>query len=451
MIVYYIYIYDCDQYLMINLEKTFDQLFPICRSITGAGYRQSFNLIKKFIPFKKYKYKSGKKVFDWKVPNEWNIRDAYVENSKGEKVIDFNLNNLHIMSYSTPIKKIMALSELDKYLHSIPHLPNYIPYVTSYYKKKWGFCLSHNHRIKLKNENYKVLINSSLKKGFVEWGECLLKKTVKDNSLKKDTILITSYLCHPSMANNELSGPLIQILIYLKLKKLKKRKFNYLFVINPETIGSICFIHKKLNFLKEKMLSGLVLTCLGGPENKLSYKLSREGNSLFDRYFNKLAKNKKIKIRRFDTNGSDERQYCSSECNLPVGQLARTVYGKNKEYHTSADNKKFVKLKKFKKTSNDIFNFIKDNEKQIFLRRKQPYCEIQLGKRGLYPNTNSPNTWKDSSDNVLNSKDQLDIITNILAAADGLTVLSDVKFDKKYTYRNIKKVYDKLKKRGLLY
>ena len=199
------------------------------------------------------------------------------------------------------------------------------------------------------------------------------------------------------------------------------------------------------------MLSGLVLTCLGGPENKLSYKLSREGNSLFDRYFNKLAKNKKIKIRRFDTNGSDERQYCSSECNLPVGQLARTVYGKNKEYHTSADNKKFVKLKKFKKTSNDIFNFIKDNEKQIFLRRKQPYCEIQLGKRGLYPNTNSPNTWKDSSDNVLNSKDQLDIITNILAAADGLTVLSDVKFDKKYTYRNIKKVYDKLKKRGLLY
>ena len=153
MIVYYIYIYDCDQYLMINLEKTFDQLFPICRSITGAGYRQSFNLIKKFIPFKKYKYKSGKKVFDWKVPNEWNIRDAYVENSKGEKVIDFNLNNLHIMSYSTPIKKIMALSELDKYLHSIQHLPNYIPYVTSYYKKKWGFCLSHNHRIKLKNEN----------------------------------------------------------------------------------------------------------------------------------------------------------------------------------------------------------------------------------------------------------------------------------------------------------
>jgi|TARA_Y100000294_G_scaffold28365_1_gene23932 aminopeptidase-like protein len=436
---------------MFNLEKFFDQLFPIYRSITGDGYRQSFNLIKKFIPFKKYKYQSGKKVFDWELPKEWNIKEAYVKNLRGGKIIDFNRNNLHLMSYSTPVKKVMPLSELNKNLHSITHLPKYIPYVTSYYKKNWGFCLTHNQRLKLRNENYKVLINSSLKKGFIEWGEHLLKKTVKDNSLKKDTILITSYLCHPSMANNELSGPLIQILIYLKLKKLKKRKFNYLFVTNPETIGSICFIHKNLKFLKEKLLSGLVLTCLGGPEKKLSYKFSREGNSLFDKYFTKLAKNKKIKIRKFNTNGSDERQYCSSECNLPVGQLARTVYGKNKEYHTSADNKKFVRLKKFKKTANEIFNYIQDNEKQIFLRRKQPYCEIQLGKRDFYPNTNSPNTWKDSSDKILNSKQQLDIISKILSDADGLTALSGVAFDKKYTYKNIKNMYIKLKKRGLLY
>ena len=436
---------------MFNLEKFFDQLFPIYRSITGDGYRQSFNLIKKFIPFKKYKYQSGKKVFDWELPKEWNIKEAYVKNLRGGKIIDFNRNNLHLMSYSTPVKKVMPLSELNKNLHSITHLPKYIPYVTSFYKKNWGFCLTHNQRLKLRNENYKVLINSSLKKGFIEWGEHLLKKTVKDNSLKKDTILITSYLCHPSMANNELSGPLIQILIYLKLKKLKKRKFNYLFVTNPETIGSICFIHKNLKFLKEKLLSGLVLTCLGGPEKKLSYKFSREGNSLFDKYFTKLAKNKKIKIRKFNTNGSDERQYCSSECNLPVGQLARTVYGKNKEYHTSADNKKFVRLKKFKKTANEIFNYIQDNEKQIFLRRKQPYCEIQLGKRDFYPNTNSPNTWKDSSDKILNSKQQLDIISKILSDADGLTALSGVAFDKKYTYKNIKNMYIKLKKRGLLY
>ena len=435
---------------MFNLEKTFDELFPICRSITGDGYRKSFNIIKRYIPFKKYKYKSGKKVFDWKIPNEWNVKDAFVENSRGKRIIDFKQNNLHLMSYSEPVNKEMSLPQLNKHLYSISHLPRYVPYVTSYYKKNWGFCLPHNKRIKLKNENYRVVINSTLKRGHVEWGEYLLKKTENDNTLKKDTILITSYLCHPSMANNELSGPLIQILIYLKLKKLKKRKFNYLFVINPETIGSISFIHKNLKFLKKKLLSGLVLTCLGGPEKKLSYKFSRSGKSLFDNFFSKLAKKNKINIRRFDTNGSDERQYCSSECNLPVGQLARTVYGKHKEYHTSADNKKFVRLKNFKKTASEIFNYLLDNEKKIFLRRKQPFCEIQLGKRDLYPNINSPNTWKNSSDKILNSKDQLDITTNILSSADGLTTLSDVCFDSKHNYKNIKKIYIKLKKKGLL-
>ncbi len=437
---------------MFNLEKTFDQLFPICRSITGNGYRQSFDIIRKFIPFKKYKYRSGKKVFDWEIPNEWNVKDAYIKNLRGDKIVDFNKNNLHLVSYSTPVNKQMSLSKLNKNLHSIPNQPKYIPYVTSYYKKNWGFCLSHSQRQKLKNENYKVYINSTLKKGFVEWGEHLLKKTVKDNSLKKDTILITSYLCHPSMANNELSGPLIQTLIYLKLKKLKKRKFNYLFVINPETIGSICFIHKNLDFLKKKLISGLVLTCLGGSEKKLSYKFSRAGNSLFDNYFSKIAKSNKINTKKFISNeGSDERQYCSSECNLPVGQLARAVYGTYKEYHTSADDKKFVKLNKFRGTANEIFKYIKDNEKKIFLRRKQPYCEIQLGKRDLYPNVNSPLTWNDSSDKVLNSKDQFNIISDILSSADGSTTLSDLKFDKKYSYKNILRIYLKLKKKGLLY
>ena len=436
---------------MFNLEKTFDQLFPICRSITGDGYRKSFDIIKKFIPFKKYKYPSGKKVFDWTTPNEWNIKEAYIENSNGKKIIDFNKNNLHLMSYSTPVNKKIPLSELEKKLYSLPNQPNDIPYVTSYYKKNWGFCLSHKQRLKLTDENYKVVINSSLKKGFVEWGEFLLKKTVKDKSVKKDTILITSYLCHPSMANNELSGPLIQILLYLKLKKLKKRKFNYLFTINPETIGSICFIHKNLNFLKKNILSGLVLTCLGGPKKKLSYKLSKMGNSVFDRYFKKLSKNKKINIREFDTSGSDERQYCSSELNLPVGQLARTVYGKNKEYHTSADNKRFVKLKKFEETADEIFNFIKNNEDQIFLRRKQPYCEIQLGKRDLYPNTNSPLTWKNSSDEIHNSKAQLDIISDILSSADGETSLTDLKTHSIYQKKTLKLYYKKLKKKNLIF
>lgn len=436
---------------MFDLEKLFDNLFPICRSITGDGYRKSLYLIKNFIPFKKYKYPTGKKVFDWQIPKEWNVKDAYIENLLGKKIVDFNQNNLHLMSYSTPINKVMSLKELNKNLHSIKNLPNHVPYVTSYYKKNWGFCLSNNQRVRLKNENYKVVINSSLKKGYVEWGEFLLKKNVEDNSIKKDTILISSYLCHPSMANNELSGPLIQILVYLKLKKIKKRRFNYLFVINPETIGSICFIHKNLKFLKKNLISGIVLTCLGGPKRTLSYKLSRQGNSIFDNYFKKLAKQRKIKIRKFNTTGSDERQYCSSECNLPVGQLARTIYGNYKEYHTSADNKKFVKLKRFEKTSNEIIDFIKYNEEQIFLRRKQPYCEIQLGKRSLYPNINSPSTQNDSSDTLINSRQQLEIITKILSFADGQTRLSDLDLSNNYSQDDIKKIYLILKKKGLVY
>ena len=437
--------------MTINIEKLFDELFPICRSITGNGYRQSFDILKKFLPFKKFKYNSGKKVFDWTVPNEWNIEDAYIENSFKKKIIDFKKNNLHVLNYSTPINKTMSLEVLNKNLHSIPNQPNDIPYVTSYYKKKWGFCLAHKQRIKLPKDKYKVVINSSLKKGFVEWGEYLLKKTIDDKSVNKDTILITSYLCHPSMANNELSGPLVQILLFEKLKKLKKRKFNYLFVINPETIGSICFIHKNLSYLKKNIFGGLVLTCLGGPEKKLSYKISRKGNSVLDRYFKQLSKKGKILIRDFVPSGSDERQYCSSELNLPVGQLARTVYGKNKEYHTSADNKKFAKIRNFNSTAEKIFSFFCDIENQTFLKRKQPYCELQLGKRGLYPNINSPLTWKDSSDKILNSREQLQIIREILFSADGETSLEDLKASKMYNQNTVLYFYDKLKKQKLLY
>ncbi len=436
---------------MFNLEKTFNSLFPICRSITGEGYRSSFNIIKKFIPFKKYKYPTGKKVFDWIIPSEWSIKDAYIENLNGKKIIDFTKNNLHLMGYSTPVNRVMPFSELNKHLHSIPKLPKYIPYVTSYYKKNWGFCLSHKQRLKIRKGNYKVLINSSLKKGFVEWGEFLLKKTITDKSLKKDTILITSYLCHPSMANNELSGPLVQILLFLKLKKLKKRKFNYLFVINPETIGSISFIHKNLKFLKEKIFSGIVLNCLGGPEKKLSYKCSKKGNSPLDKLFKNLGKERKLNIRKFDTDGSDERQYCAAELNLPVGQLARTIYNTYKEYHTSGDNKKFVKLNNFKKTANEIFDIIKMNEKRIFLRRKQPNCEIQLVKKNLFNNSNIPDTWKDKSKKIVNFKVQLNIIKEILSSADGETSLSDLESHRIYGEKPLKKFYLKLKKLNLVY
>ncbi len=434
-----------------NLEKIFDQLFPICRSITGNGYRKSLKILKNYLPFKINRYPSNKKIFDWKVPLEWNINDGYIKNSEGKKILNFKDNNLHILNYSSPIRKSLNLKALNKNLHSIPKQPNAIPYVTSYYKKNWGFCLSHNQRRKLKNDKYYAYIDSSFKKGFIEWGEYLLKKNTNDKSIKKDTILISSYLCHPSLANNELSGPLIQLLLYERIRRWKKRKYNYLFVINPETIGSICFIHKNQKFLVDRVQCGVVLTCLGGPKKNLSYKLSRKSNSTLDRFFIKLNKKKKLEIRKFDINGSDERQYCSSELNLPIGQLGRTLYGEYKEYHTSNDNKKFVRLEKFISTANEINRFFKSFENRQLLRRIQPYCELQLGKRDLYPNLNSPLTWKNSTDIKIDQKAQLQIISEILSYADGETFLDELKAYRKFDKKFVIRIYKNLKNMNLIY
>jgi aminopeptidase-like protein len=223
----------------------------------------------------------------------------------------------------------MHLDALNKHLHSIKKYPKIIPYVTSYYKKNFGFCIKHSQREKLKNSNYKVVINSKFINGKIVNGLAKLKG--RTNKI----ILISSYLCHPSMANNELSGPLVLLGLYEKIKKWNNRQYNYHFLINPETIGSICHIHTYKEIYKKDLDSGLVLTCLGGPQNKLSYKKSRIGNSGLDKLFINLSKSKKDFLREFDpTNGSDERQYCSSELNLPVGQVARTIYGQYYQYHT---------------------------------------------------------------------------------------------------------------------
>ena len=306
--------------------------------------------------------------------------------------------------------------------------------------------MSEKQKNKLPNGEYRAFIDSDLKNGSMEIMHANLK------GKNKNEIFFSSYVCHPSMANNELSGPvLLNALIKYIEEFYPKPNYTYRFVLSPETIGSIAYLSKFKETMKKNIICGFNLSCVG--DNR-AYSLIHSPSeiTLADQALKSaLIGKKNIKYYSFLERGSDERQYCSSECNLPVGQLARTVYGNNKEYHTSADNKKFVRLKKFKKTANEILNYIQDNEKQIFLRRRQPYCEIQLGKRGLYPNTNSPNTWKDSSDNILNSRDQLNITTTILSAADGLTTLSNVNFDKKYAYKDIKRVYAKLRKKGLLY
>tara|TARA_B100001057_G_scaffold57313_1_gene50831 strand:- start:14109 stop:15416 length:1308 start_codon:yes stop_codon:yes gene_type:complete len=427
-----------------TLNNLFDQLFPILRSITGAGYIRSLNILSKYINFKKLKYPSGKKVFDWVVPKEWVIKDAYIK-LKGRKIIDLKKNNLHVVNYSAPVNKTMSSRELDKYLYSIKEKPNTIPYVTSYYKRKFGFCLEHNKRKKLRDKNYQVVIDSKFINGNVINGIAKIKGKTKK------TILISSYLCHPSMANNELSGPLTLVGLYHKIKKWKNRQFSYLFLINPETIGSICYLSNHKEFLRKNLDSGLVLTCLGGPEKNLSYKKSRMGNSSLDKIFSNLYKEGKVRLRNFDpTEGSDERQYCSSELNLPVGQVIRTGYFNYPQYHTSADNKKFMKISQVIKSINEIENILQTNDNLYPLKRYVPYCELQLGKRNLYPNVNYNKSWGHSSDSVVKSRKQLNILLYILSYADGKNNILDISNKSGFRLEEIKKVLKICIKRKLI-
>ena len=396
-----------------NLSEIFDKLFPILRSITGPGYLQSLKILGKYIKLDYVKYKTGKKIFDWTVPFEWHFKEGYIKDLKGRKIIDVKKNNLHILNYSAPINKKISLGELNKHLYSIPNYPDAIPYSTSYFKKNWGFCLSYNQKKKLKDKFYKVRIDTKFKKGNLINGV----STIKGNSNKIN--LISSYLCHPSMANNELSGPLVLIGLYDKIKKWKNPNYTYKFLINPETIGSLCFIAKEKQNLIKNLNTGLVLTCLGGPKNKLSYKKSRMGQSNLDRLFTYFNSKKNCNLRNFTPNGSDERQFCSGELNLPVGQISRTIYHQYKEYHTSKDDKKFMNIRQIHKSINQIYNAIKINDNIFPLRRYMPFGEYQLGKRDLYYNVNSYSTRNYSSDNLKDKSKQLFVLKNILSYADG--------------------------------
>ena len=403
------------------LNKLFDKLFPINRSIMGDGYRKSLKILGFYFDFKYKKFKTKKKVFDWVVPNEWNITEAYIK-FKNKKIIDFKKNNLHVVSYSHPTKLKISLDHLQKHLFSLKRYPKLIPYVTSYYKKFWGFSLEHSKRKKLKKGIYQVVIKSSLKPGFLENG---LAK-IDGNSSK--VCLLTSYLCHPSMANNELSGPLVLLGLYLRIKKWKNRNLNYHFLINPETIGSICYLSDNKNFLKKNMHSGMVLTCLGGPKSKLSYKKSRIDNSPLNKIFSYFEKKKIVNLREFDPrSGSDERQYCSSELNLPMGQISRTIYDQYYQYHTSGDNKKFMNIKQLVKSIDTIENILKLNDWIFPLKRYQPYCEPQLGKRNLYPNIGFDiDEIKKSSDVLVDNAERLNILVSLLSYADGEHDIIDI-------------------------
>ncbi len=369
-----------------ELEYYFDRLWPICRSISGNGLRESFGILKEVIPLNTYEIPTGTEVFDWRIPKEWNIDDAYIISPDGEKICDFKKNNLHVVNYSIPVDKEVDYDELFKHIHTLNNQPNAIPYITSYYKETWGFCISKKELDKLpKKGKYRVFIKSNLKNGSITYGDLVLPGD------SKKEILFSTYLCHPSMANNELSGPLCLAFLYKKIKQLKNRKYTYRFVVAPETIGTIAYLSKYGKDLKNNLLAGYVMTCCGD-NAPFIYKRSKNENSLTDRLAHHVLKHQKLKYKSipFSVGGSDERQYCSPGFNMPVGSLTRSMYQSYKEYHTSLDNKDFISFSSMTETIKLYFSFIEALELNDYYLNTNPFCEPQLGKRGLYPSSVNP-------------------------------------------------------------
>ena len=366
--------------------KFIEKLFPICRSITGDGVRQTLANIKLEIPINIEEVPSGTQVFDWQVPEEWNVTDAYIDGPDGQRVVDFEANNLHLMSYSIPTDAEMSLDELKPHLFSLPEQPELVPYRTSYYSKNWAFCLAHNKYEELMPGKYRVVINSRLAPGYLTYGELTIP------GASRDEVLVYSHLCHPSIANDNLSGLAVSVWWAKKLLQRKKNlKYTYRFVWGPGTIGSITWLAQNRSAL-HRIKYGLITVLLGRP-GVIHYKRSRHGRAEIDRIVPRVLEQRGIKfnIRNFDPYGYDERQFCSPGINLPVGRLTRVPNGEYAEYHTSADNLEMIDgsaLEEALSICEDIGDAIEQNEKY---RNLFPNCEPQLGRRGLYRKTGGQN------------------------------------------------------------
>jgi len=353
-----------------------EDLYPICRSITGDGVRATLRRLQAELPLTVHEVPSGTAVFDWAVPQEWNISDAYVKNAAGERVIDFQRHNLHVVSYSTPVRQRMSLAELRPHLHSLPEQPELIPYRTSYYKETWGFCASHTTLQALPEGEYEVVIDSSLKSGSLTYSELLLQGATDDE------VLISCHICHPSLADDNLSGVAVAVELARALSTLKPR-FSYRFVFVPGTIGAITWLAQNEPQLG-RIKAGLVLTCVGDA-GALTYKRSRQGDSSIDRAFAHLLKQSASgRVIEFYPYGYDERQYNSPGINLPVGCLMRSQHGQFPEYHTSADDLAFVRPEALGATFGTILGALRVLEQNHTYVNTSPKCEPQLGKRGLY-------------------------------------------------------------------
>ncbi len=363
-----------------ELHRFATGLYPICRSITGDGIRGTLAMIGERIPLQISEVPTGTAAFDWTVPKEWNVRDAYIKDATGKRVVDFQQSSLHVLNYSTPIHTKLPLGKLKEHLFTLPEHPDWIPYRTSYYKPEWGFCLTHKQMLALREGEYEVCIDTTLEDGHLTYGECYLP------GRSSEEVLISVHACHPSLANDNLSGLTVATSL-AQLLAGKHLHYSYRFLFIPGTIGAITWLARNQETVTN-VRHGLVLTCIGDAGG-FHYKKSRRGNAEIDRAADHVLRHcgEPFEVLEFSPSGYDERQYCSPGFNLPVGCLMRSVWGTFPEYHTSADGLDFIhpqQLARSLRACASIFNVLENNQ---FYLNQNPCCEPQLGKRNLYRST----------------------------------------------------------------
>jgi aminopeptidase-like protein len=361
-----------------ELDNLLAELYPICRSITGDGVRRTLAILKRRVPLEIVEVPSATTVFDWTVPDEWNIREAWIEDPQGRRVVDLDDHSLHVLNYSVPVDRTMTLAELGPHLHSLPESPDLIPYRTSYYNRTWGFCLAHRTLEALAEGEYRVRIDSTLEPGHLTYGELHLP------GASEEEILFSTHVCHPSLANDNLSGIAVCLALAERLAAMENRRWSYRFLFIPGTIGSITWLARNEG-AAARIRGGLVAANLGDT-GRFHYKRSRQGDSWIDRSVVRALerRDEAFEVEDFIPFGYDERQYCSPGFDLPVGSLTRTPYGRYPEYHTSADDLDFVQLGSIEESVEVYHDIVRSLEESEIYRNLSPRCEPQLGKRGLY-------------------------------------------------------------------